>query len=65
MGKIKEAFASFGLDPIDLPKAFIIHEVIGISFAAATWAVRSFGKYAWVLKFIEHNVSMWTVCLAR
>ena len=39
MGKIREAFASFGMEPADLPKAFVIHEVLGVAFAATTWAV--------------------------
>lgn len=41
MGKLREFLESSGLDPTDIPKAFIIHELLGVGFAAAAWGVRT------------------------
>lgn len=41
MGKLREFLENSGLDATDIPKAFVIHELLGIGFAAAAWTVRS------------------------
>jgi hypothetical protein len=41
MGRIREAFNAVGLEPVDVPKAFVVHELMGMSFVAATWMVRT------------------------
>lgn len=40
MNKLRKAFGDAGLEPADLPKALVIHEILGIAFAAAAWTVR-------------------------
>uniref|UniRef100_A0A7S0WNF0 Uncharacterized protein n=1 Tax=Pyramimonas obovata TaxID=1411642 RepID=A0A7S0WNF0_9CHLO len=39
MGKIKDYFVEQGLTVADIPKAIVLHEVVSIGFAAATWMV--------------------------
>eukprot|EP01023_Acetabularia_acetabulum_P069135 TRINITY_DN9940_c0_g1_i1.p1 TRINITY_DN9940_c0_g1~~TRINITY_DN9940_c0_g1_i1.p1 ORF type:complete len:182 (-),score=12.85 TRINITY_DN9940_c0_g1_i1:96-578(-) len=38
-GRLKAWFEEQGLSAVDIPKAFVIHEVIGISFALAAWTL--------------------------
>eukprot|EP01026_Neomeris_dumetosa_P066344 TRINITY_DN64141_c0_g1_i1.p2 TRINITY_DN64141_c0_g1~~TRINITY_DN64141_c0_g1_i1.p2 ORF type:complete len:155 (-),score=3.61 TRINITY_DN64141_c0_g1_i1:164-628(-) len=39
VGRIRTWFEEQGLSAADIPKAFVIHEVIGISFAIAAWSM--------------------------
>lgn len=38
--EIKQYFHSKGITAKDVPAAFLVHEVISVAFAAATWVVR-------------------------
>lgn len=40
MGKIRQMLTDSGVDAQDIPKAIIIHELLGLGFAAAIWGVR-------------------------
>lgn len=40
VGKLRQMLEDAGVEPIDIPKAIVVHELLGIGFAAATWGVR-------------------------
>lgn len=41
VGKLRQVLEDAGVEPIDIPKAIVLHELLGIGFAAATWGVQS------------------------
>lgn len=55
MGKVREFFENSGFEPADIPKAFIIHELLGMGFAAAAWGVRFFRHNDSQTEFVRLN----------